>query len=248
MSTNNAELGLPISRYPIAEAARKLGCEPAAVLRMAGDGELPIYVHFEGLCGVAGCVVSPVAVGDSLGEGTGRVKHDGHAHLIFRNFQHGAELFISRVPNGITSCWRDAWVTLDGFWKIDANTFKDVGRNDGAPLILSAWSNDCGGEVLVAGNLPFPPGDPDLWVMAEDLRRLRPAPAPQLPIDPDHVMVAWSVANHWAEGKRPGKADHRTDEIKARFGITRQKAQEIEKKACPPEVMAERLKRSPNKK
>lgn len=169
---DKSALSLPISQYSIEEAAKILGCEPAAVLRMAGDGGLPVFVHLEQLCGVAQCVVSPVAVGESVGDGTGRVRADGYDHLIFRNLQYGAELFISRVPEGVASWWNNAWVTLDGFWQVDAGSLKEFGRKDGAPVMLSAWSDDCGGPLIVAGDLPSPTGDPDMWVMADDLRRL----------------------------------------------------------------------------
>lgn len=200
MATNTT-LSLPISRYSIEEAALVLGCSPAAILRMAGDGVLPVFIYLERLCGVAQRVASPVVVGDSMGDHVWRIRPNDGDCLIFRNLQHGADLFISRVPEDAASRWSDVWVTLDGFWQVDADHLKDLGGKEGAPVMLSAWSDDCGGSLIVAGDLPSPTGAPVLWVMAEDLRRLCPCE-----VKPSAEHVSEQSASSPAEPNRRGGA------------------------------------------
>lgn len=228
--TANTALSLPISRYSIEEAARVLGCEPAAILRMAGDGVLPVFIYLENLCGVAQLVASPVAVGDSVGDHVWRIRPGDGDCLIFQNLRHDAELFISRVPEGAASRWRDVWVTLGGFWQVDADNLKELGGKEGAPVILSAWSDDCGGPVFVGGNLPSPANDNGLWVMAEDLRRLCPQPRE---VKPSAEPVSDQSTSSPTEQNRRSEAlrDRHNEQRQWVINIAR-KAQEVRPEGC----------------
>lgn len=251
----NTALSLPIDRYSIEEAAESLGCRPAQVFRMAGSGELPLYIHMKPH---TSCHIDSIAMSEGLTIPIDKVmqtlaKGD---HVVIHGLEHNAHLRLLESDSVYYAQWQNAKVMIGGFWRVSSVPFECLdlyGADSLNCAILTAWHKDeARGCVIIRGaHLPAI-NDARLWVMPEDLRRLCSAPevlpAHQEPIDPDREMVEWSRAEHWAPGKKPGTAAIRADEIKAEFNITKQHAEIVEKKACPPEEMAKRLKRSPRKK
>lgn len=254
MATNTT-LSLPIGRYSIEEAAEILGCSPAQVLRMAGAGELSLYIHMKPH---TSCHIDSIAMSEGLTIPIDKVmqtlaKGD---HVVIHSLEHGAHLRLLESKDVYYAFWQNAKVMIGGFWRVSSVPFEYFDLYGAETLnqaILTAWHDDeSRGCVMIRGAKLPAIIDARLWVMPEDLHRLCPAPevlpSHQAPIDPDHEMVEWSRAEHWADGKRSGTAEIRADEIKAKFNITKQRAEIVEKKACPLEVMAKRRKRSSRKK
>lgn len=176
----NKVLNLPINRFSIEDAAEALGCRPAQVFRMAGAGELPLYIHMKPH---TPCHIDSIAMSEGLTIPIDKVMQTlaKGEQVVIHSLEHGANLRLLESKDVYYASWQNAKVMIGGFWRVSSVPFEHFDLYGAETLnhaILTAWHGDeSRGCVTIRGaNLPAI-NDARLWVMPEDLSRLSAAGA-----------------------------------------------------------------------